>query len=90
MRHERNPSHAAMKIPSPDHLMVSDQKIRIQLQLAGLKFMRSRAQWLASETDRLGRALINGRISSAEVDAILEEMGALDLVYPELMRCGDE
>jgi hypothetical protein len=88
MKHERNPQ-VAMKMPSRDRLMVSDPKIRIQLQLGGLKFMRSRAQWLASEADRLGRALINGRISSAEVDAVLEEMGALDLVYPELMGWGE-
>jgi hypothetical protein len=90
MKHERNPSQVVMKIPARDRLAVSDPKIRIQLQLAGLRFMRSRAQWLASEAHRLGHALLNGKISFAEVDAELEEMGALDLVYPELMGWGDE
>jgi hypothetical protein len=90
MKHQRNPSQVAMKIPSRDLLAVSDPKIRIQLQLAGLRFMRSRAQWLASEAHRLGHTLLNGKISSAEVDAELEAMGALDLVYPELTGWGDE
>jgi hypothetical protein len=34
------------------------------------------------------REVIWGGLSSAEVDARLEEMGALDLVYPELMGSG--
>ncbi|MCP1758023.1 hypothetical protein [Bradyrhizobium elkanii] len=67
-------------------LMVSDPAIRKQLQLAGLRFMCSRAHWLASEARVLGIQLKNDRITSAQVDAKLEEMGALDLVYPELMR----
>jgi hypothetical protein len=90
MKHERNLSQVAMKIPSRDLLAVSDPYTRKQLQLAGLRFMRSRAQWLVSEADRLGRELINNRMSTAKVDAILEEMGALDLVYPELMGWDDE
>jgi hypothetical protein len=67
-------------------LMVSDPRMRKQLQLAGLRFMFSRANWLASEARLLGTGLKDGRISSAQVDAALEQMGALDLVYPELMR----
>ncbi|MEY9457986.1 hypothetical protein [Bradyrhizobium ottawaense] len=68
-------------------LMVSDPEIRKQLQLAGLRFMCTRARWLESEAKLLGISLKNGNLSSREVDARLEEMGALDLVYPELMRC---
>ncbi|MBR0764215.1 hypothetical protein [Bradyrhizobium japonicum] len=68
-------------------LMVSDPNIRKQLQLAGLRFMCTRARWLESEAKLLGISLKNGNLSSREVDARLEEMGALDLVYPELMRC---
>lgn len=68
-------------------LMVSDPEIRKQLQLAGLRFMCTRARWLESEAKLLGISLKNGNLSSREVDARLEEMGALELVYPELMRC---
>ncbi|WFU68593.1 hypothetical protein [Bradyrhizobium sp. CB2312] len=68
-------------------LMVSDPNIRKQLQLAGLRFMCTRARWLESEAKILGVSLQKGTLSSREVDARLEEMGALDLVYPELMRC---
>lgn len=68
-------------------LMVSDPNVRKQLQLAGLRFMCSRARWLESEARILGTSLKNGTLSSREVDAKLEELGALDLVYPELMRC---
>lgn len=67
-------------------LMVSDPAIRIQLQLAGLRFMHSRAQWLASEVKLMGTQLKAGQLTSAQVDLKLEEIGALDLVYPELMR----
>jgi hypothetical protein len=66
-------------------LMVSDPRVRTQLQLAGLRFMFSRAKWLASEARMLGTGLKSGRLTSAQVDSALEEMGALDLVYPELM-----
>ncbi|MCA1467232.1 hypothetical protein I6F09_04935 [Bradyrhizobium sp. IC3195] len=68
-------------------LMVSDPEIRKQLQLAGLRFMCTRAKWLESEAKILGVSLKNGNLSSREVDQRLEQMGALDLVYPELMRC---
>ncbi|MCK1693832.1 hypothetical protein [Bradyrhizobium sp. 144] len=68
-------------------LMVSDPNIRKQLQLAGLRFMCSRADWLKSEAMILGVALKKGTLSTSEVDTRLEELGALDLVYPELMRC---
>lgn len=67
-------------------LMVSDPNIRKQLQLAGLRFMCSRAEWLKSEAMILGVALKKGTLSTSEVDTRLEELGALDLVYPELMR----
>src|SRR5438477_11434483 len=66
-------------------LMVSDPHIRTQLQLAGLRFMCTRARWLDSEAMQIGIALKSGKLTSAEVDEKLEEMGALDLVYPELM-----
>ncbi|MGY2920560.1 MULTISPECIES: hypothetical protein [Bradyrhizobium] len=66
-------------------LMVSDPAIRKQLQLAGLRFMYSRARWLASEARFIGVQLKSGRITSTQADARLEELGALDLVYPELM-----
>lgn len=79
MRHERTFTR--------DHLIVSDPAIRRQLQLAGLRFMCTRARWLDSEAVKLGLALKNGVMTSAEVDVALEQMGALDLVYPELMRC---
>ncbi|QAU39585.1 hypothetical protein XH86_19410 [Bradyrhizobium guangdongense] len=68
------------------HLMVSDPNVRTQLQLAGLRFMWSRARWLASEAHSMGVGLKSGRLTSRDVDARLEQMGALDLVYPELMR----
>jgi hypothetical protein len=41
--------------------------------------------WLESEATQLGIALKSGKITSDELDAKLAEMGALDLVYPELM-----
>ncbi|MEY9136003.1 RecA-family ATPase [Bradyrhizobium diazoefficiens] len=63
-------------------LIVTDPKIRKMLQLAGLRFMCSRARWLDSEATKLGIALKAGSMTSDEVDAKLEEMGALDLVYP--------
>jgi hypothetical protein len=66
-------------------LAVTDPKIRKLLQLAGLRFMCSRARWLESECIHLGMALKSGAMTSDEVDAKLEAMGALDLVYPELM-----
>jgi hypothetical protein len=66
-------------------LAVADPKIRKLLQLAGLRFVCSRALWLNDEAKRLGIALNSGKMTSDEVDAKLEEMGALDLVYPELM-----
>lgn len=69
-------------------LMVSDPYIRTQLQLAGLRFMCSRAKWLESEAKLLGIALKNGKLTTAQVDERLEQMGVLDLVYPELMECG--
>ena len=66
-------------------LVVTDPKIRKLLQLAGLRFVCSRARWLDSEITRLGVALKQDRLTSDQVDAELEKMGALDLVYPELM-----
>jgi hypothetical protein len=66
-------------------LVVTDPKIRKMLQLAGLRFLISRARWLESEAKQIGTALKSGAITSDEADAKLEAMGALDLVYPELM-----
>ncbi len=47
--------------------------------------MITRANWLISEANTLGIALKAGLMTSAEVDAELDRMGALDLVYPDLM-----
>ena len=69
-------------------LAVTDPKIRMMLQLAGLRFMITRASWLISEATILGKALKTGAMTSEEADTKLEEMGALDLCYPELMRFG--
>lgn len=66
-------------------LAVTDPKIRKLLQLAGLRFLCSRARWLDSEAMRLGVALKAGKMTSDEIDEKLADMGALDLVYPELM-----
>ena len=66
-------------------LAVTDPKIRKQLQLMGLRFMITRAHWLISEATTLGLASKAGTMTMDEVDTRLEEMGALDLVYPELM-----
>ena len=70
---------------SPLH--VSDHHIRKQLQLAGLRFVCSRARWLEHETRLIGIALKAGEMTSDEADERLDELGALDLVYPELMGC---
>ncbi len=70
-------------------LAVTDPKIRKLLQLAGLRFMVTRAHWLISEATVLGKALKAGEMTMDEVDAKLEEMGALDLCYPELMVVGE-
>ncbi|MDN4988832.1 hypothetical protein QY049_37435 [Bradyrhizobium sp. WYCCWR 13022] len=86
MKHERFSTSQSESLISRDHLMVSDTEIRKQLQLAGLRFMYSRAMWLAHEAKVMGLAVKNGSMTTAELDARLEEIGALDLVYPELMR----
>jgi hypothetical protein len=70
-------------------LIVTDPHIRKQLQLAGLRFMCSRARWLESEATKIGLALKSGTMTPDEADARLEELGALDLVYPELMGCDE-
>ena len=79
----------ARKPPTVSPLAVTDPKIRVMLQLAGLRFMCSRARWLDHEAMLLGKALKSGAMTSDEVDAKLEEMGALDLCYPELMGGGE-
>jgi hypothetical protein len=71
-------------------IAVTDPNVRRQLQLAGLRFMCSRAKWLETEATIIGVALKNGKLTSDEVDEKLAEMGALDLVYPELMGVSDE
>jgi hypothetical protein len=70
-------------------LQVTDPHIRKQLQLAGLQFVCSRARWLDHEATKISLALKSGEMTSDEADAHLEEMGALDLVYPELMGCAE-
>ena len=70
-------------------LAVTDPHVRKQIQLAGLRFMITRAIWLQSEATHLGKALKAGEITSDELDAKLAEMGVLDLVYPELMGVAD-
>jgi hypothetical protein len=67
-------------------LAVTDPKIRKLLQLAGLRFMITRSQWLISEATIVGKALKAGTMTSDEVDEKLAEWGALDLCYPELAR----
>jgi hypothetical protein len=69
---------------------VYDPKIRKLLQLAGIRFAITRAKWFESEATRLGVALKDGKMTSDQVDLELEQMGALDLVYPELMFAGGE
>ena len=63
---------------------VTDPKIRKLLQLAGLRFMVTRAHWLISEATVIGKALNAGEMTSDQADEKLADMGALDLVYPEL------
>jgi hypothetical protein len=77
-----------VKPPSP--VAVTDPKIRKFVQLAGLRFGCSRARWLDSELTALGVALKSGKMTSDQVDEKLAEMGALDLVYPELMGGANE
>jgi hypothetical protein len=67
-------------------LAVTNPKIRKLLQLAGLRFMITRSQWLISEATIVGKALKAGTMTSDEVDEKLAEWGALDLCYPELAR----
>jgi hypothetical protein len=81
--------NAHTKPPQISPLAVTDPKIRKQLQLAGLRFMITRARWLESEATKVGKALKSGAMTSEEVDAVLEELGALDLCYPELMVGGE-
>ena len=73
----------------PHPLKVTDQRIRKQLQLAGLRFVCTRARWLESEATLIGIALKSGEITLDEADARIDELGALDLVYPELMGCAE-
>jgi hypothetical protein len=78
-------------VPPPyiSPLAVTDPKIRELLQLMGLRFMITRAHWLISEATVLGKALKAGEMTSDQVDTKLEEWGALDLCYPELMAGGE-
>jgi hypothetical protein len=79
--------NAHVNLPNVSPVAVTDPKIRKLLQLAGLRFAISRAAWFIDEATRIGIALKSGAMTSDEADAKLEEMGALDLVYPELMGC---
>jgi hypothetical protein len=68
-------------------LAVTDPHVRKLLQLAGLRFVCSRARWLEYEANKIGVALKSGAMTPDEADARIDELGALDLVYPELMGC---
>jgi hypothetical protein len=81
--------NAHTPLPSISPVAVTDPKIRKQLQLAGLRFAITRATWFISEATRLGKALKAGTITSDQADQKLAELGALDLVYPELMTGGE-
>ena len=74
-----------MNAPIKHPLHVSDPAIRKMLQLMGLRFMCTRARWLESEAIIIGKALKSGTMTPDEADDKLAELGALDLVYPELM-----
>jgi hypothetical protein len=65
-------------------MFVADPKIRKMLQLAGLRFVCSRAMWLHHEAKKIGEGLNIGAITSQEADLKIEELGIVDLVYPEL------
>ncbi len=81
----------AEKYGSPmNPLHVSDPKIRKMLQLAGLRFVCSRAMWLHHEAKKIGEGLNSGAIDTREADIKIAELGVLDLVYPELMNFPDE
>lgn len=83
VREQNISTSTSVEVGSP--LAVTDPKIRRMLQLGGLRFAITRAHWLIDEATRIGVALKSGAMTSDQVDAKLEEMGALDLVYPELM-----
>jgi hypothetical protein len=74
-----------MNAPLKHPLHVSDQHIRKLLQLAALRFLSLRARLLQHEVTQIGIALKAGKITPDDADARLDELGALDLVYPELM-----
>jgi hypothetical protein len=79
--------NAHVKPAQASPLAVTDPHIRKQLQLAGLRFVCTRARWLESEATIIGKALKAGTMTPDEADARIDELGALDLVYPELMGC---
>jgi hypothetical protein len=83
----RKDIHETRRSASP--LRVTDEKIRKVLQITGLRFAWNRAEWFQDEVRRLGDALKSGAMTPDQVDAELEAMGALDLVYPELMGGGE-
>jgi hypothetical protein len=86
----KSSSSATQANPSPaSPLAVSDPHIRKMLQLSGLRFVCSRARWLDHEATNIGVALKSGAITSDEADNRIDELGALDLVYPELMGGGE-
>lgn len=66
-------------------IAVTDPRIRKQLQLAGLRFAYTRSRWFQDEISRIAVAFKAGELTSDQVDWKLAELGALDLVYPELM-----
>ncbi len=66
-------------------LQVSDRKTRKLLQLSGLSFVSGRALWIHQECKIMAAKLKDGQLTIEQADAFLEEMGILQLVYPELM-----
>ena len=60
LRGGRSAMNQHIKPPTVSPLAVTDPKIRVMLQLAGLRFMITRANWLISEATILGKALKAG------------------------------
>ena len=77
------------EISTRSPVAVTDPRIRKELQLCGLRFAINRARWFIDEATRLGIALKNGTMTSDQIDEQLAELGALDLVYPEMMTGGE-
>jgi hypothetical protein len=81
--------NAHVPAPNISPVAVTDPRIRKELQLAGLRFAIGRANWFIDEAKRIGVALKSGAMTSDQADQKLAELGALDLVYPEMMVSND-